>query len=325
MKPWAKAAVSATLLALLFVLLPWSDVRAAASSLPPRTWLAVLVGFLVGHGLGVFKWRALLAACRAVLTVREAARCYSAGLFANLCLPSIVGGDVLRAVMAGRASGRVEGAFLAGIADRALDVATLAILITAGAIAARGALPGWSGEVLTAATVLGMLGVLGAAPFVLRRPLRRWPRRVRRPLGRALVSLRHLGRRPGAAAFALTLSLTMQGGFVLLNLGIGSALGIHLPAGVWFVAWPLAKIAGLMPISLGGLAVRDATFGALLLPLGVPMATGVVAALVWQTVLIAGGLAGGLVWWLLSRQPGGAGVRGLLAAARGGGGGGTGG
>jgi uncharacterized membrane protein YbhN (UPF0104 family) len=56
-----------------------------------------------------------------------------------------------------------------------------------------------------------------------------------------------------------------------------------------------------MPISLGGLAVREATLAALLTPFGVPFALGVVCSLLWQTVLIGGGLIGGLVWLVLSR------------------------
>lgn len=302
MKVWAKAAVSAGLLALLFVVLPWTEVRAAVARMPARVWLMVLAVFAAGHLIGVQKWRLLLHASRGRLAYREALRCYGAGLFANLCLPSIVGGDVLRAMMAGRATGRVEAAFLSGIMDRVIDVATLAVLISCGALFARRVLPGWGGEVLTAALAVGLAAMVFTLPFVLRRPLAAWPRKLRRPIGRALVALRHLAEHPGDAALALAMSLTIQSVFVLLNAWIGAAIGIHLALPVWFMAWPLAKVAGLMPISLGGLAVRDATFGALLLPLGVPMAQGVVAALVWQTVMIAGGLLGGLSWWRLSRS-----------------------
>ncbi|HEY2804498.1 MAG TPA: lysylphosphatidylglycerol synthase transmembrane domain-containing protein [Gemmatimonadales bacterium] len=317
MKVWVKAAVSVGLLALLFYLLPLNQVREAVSRMPGRVWLGVLGLFALGHMLGVQKWRLLLQASRGRISYFDALRCYGAGLFANLCLPSIVGGDVLRAMMAGRLTGRMEAAFLSSIMDRVIDVATLAILITAGALTARTALHGWSGEVLTAAFVIGIgLGLL-AIPFVLRRPLAAWPKRLRRPVGRALVALRHLAQRPASAAMALTISITIQSLFVLLNVWIGGQIGITLALPLWFMAWPLAKVAGLMPISLGGLAVRDATFGALLVPLGVPMARGVVAALVWQTVMIAGGLLGGVSWWLLSRRrAGGASFRDLLAPAR---------
>lgn len=302
----AKAAVSAILLALLLVLLPWGDVRAAASRLPPWLWFAVVGAFAAGHAFGAQKWRLLLAAGRAPLDYARAVRFYGAGLFANLCLPSIVGGDVLRAVMAGKATGRPEAAFLAGIMDRLIDIGTLAILIAGGALFAREVLPGWGAQVITVGLVLGVAVTALALPIVLRRPLVKWPRKLRRPVGRALVALRHLSRRPAPALLALLISLAMQSAFVLLNVWIGESIGIHLPLPVWFMAWPLAKVAGLMPISLGGLAVRDATFGALLVPFGVPMAQGVVTALVWQTVMIGGGLIGGLAWWLLGRREGGA-------------------
>jgi len=317
MKVWLKATISVGLLALLFILLPWDQVRTAVTRMSGRIWLGVLVVFATGHLVGVQKWRLLVSASRGRLRYPDAVRCYGAGLFANLCLPSIVGGDVLRAVLAGRETGRMEAVFLAGIMDRVIDVATLALLIAVGALFARNALPGWSGEVLTAAIAVAAAVGLFALPLVLRRPLAAWPKRLRRPVGRALVALRHMAQNPGRAVIAVVLSIAIQSTFVVLNIWIGSAIGIHLALPLWFMAWPLAKVAGLMPISLGGLAVRDATFGALLVPLGVPMAQGVVAALVWQTVMIAGGLLGGLTWWALSRRrPAGASWRELAAPGK---------
>ena len=94
----------------------------------------------------------------------------------------------------------------------------------------------------------------------------------------------------------------IQSSFVLLNAWLGGHIGVKVPLGVWFLVWPLAKVASLMPISLGGLAVREASLAGLLAPFGVPLALGVLTSLLWQTVLIAGGLTGGLVWLLLGRR-----------------------
>jgi uncharacterized membrane protein YbhN (UPF0104 family) len=46
--------------------------------------------------------------------------------------------------------------------------------------------------------------------------------------------------------------------------------------------------------------VRDATLAALLASFGVPPAQSLAASLIWQSVMIAGGLLSGLVWWRLS-------------------------
>ncbi|HJU88858.1 MAG TPA: lysylphosphatidylglycerol synthase transmembrane domain-containing protein [Gemmatimonadaceae bacterium] len=302
MKLWVKVAVSASLLALLFVLLPWHDVRDAFSRLPLSVWALVLAGFLLGHQVGVVKWRLLVNAGNASLRLIDATRCYAAGLFANLCLPSIVGGDVLRAALAGKATGRAEAALMGGVADRAIDIVTMCVLIAGGTLMIGGQLSGEWRMIAPAILFLGVMGLLAAMPFVLRRPLTWWPRRVRRPLGRSLVALRRLLRDRRAAAIALLLSLIIQSSFVVLNYWIGRAVGVETTLAVWFLVWPLAKVAGLLPISLGGLAVRDATLGALLLPFGVPLARGVVAALVWQTVMIAGGLVAGVVWWALAQK-----------------------
>lgn len=301
MKVWLKVLVSGGLLALLFILLPWEEVRGAFLRLPPGTWFIVLAGFVAGHSVGVAKWRLFVNAGHAALRARDAVQCYAAGLFANLCLPSIVGGDVLRAAMAARITRRPEAAFLGGVIDRITDMVAMVILVALGGALSRTTVPGWGAQAIAVALVLGAIVTAIGAPLILRLPVSRWPRRLRRPVGRSLVALRRLARNPGAATAALGLSLTIQGSFVLLNRMLGHAIGIEVPVAVWFLVWPLAKIASLMPISLGGLAVREATLAALLAPFGVPFAVGVVCSLLWQTVLIVGGLIGGLAWLVLDR------------------------
>lgn len=304
LKLWIKIALSLAVLAAIFLLLPWADVRAAVARLSPVVWFGVLAGFLVGHRLGVVKWRRLINAGRASLHSADAVRCYAAGLFANLCLPSIVGGDVLRAALATRATGRPEATVLGSVADRVIDIIGLALLLAAGGFLTRDLLPDLGSTLVGVAMLVGILVAIIAAPFVLRTPIRRWPKKLRRPVGRGLVALRYLSRDRSTAALALAISLSMQSGFVLLNWWIGRSLGIDVPVSAWFFVWPLAKLAGLMPVGVNGLGVRDATLGALLVPLGVPMAAGVVTSLVWQSVLIAGGLLGGLYWWSASRRRG---------------------
>lgn len=301
MKTWARAAVSIALLGLLFYLLPLAQVRDALGRLPPAVWLGVLAGFVLGHTVGIAKWRLFVNAARGGLGRVDATLCYGAGLFANLCLPSIVGGDLLRIGLAGKLSRRPEAALWGGVMDRLTDLLSLAILVTAGGLLVRGSESGWIGRVLAVAALVGAALLVLVLPLLIRRPLARWPRRLRRPVGRGLVGFRQLRRRPGTAVLGLLLSLAIQGSFVLLNAWLGRSIGINVDLAVWFLVWPLAKIASLAPISLGGLAVREASLAALLLPFGVPVAQSVVCSLLWQTVLIAGGLAGGLVWLVLHR------------------------
>ena len=222
---------------------------------------------------------------------------------------------MVRATGATRASGRVEAVVLGSLADRVIDTLALLVVMAAGSLVAgtrmsdsilRGAL---------LAVAVGLAVALLILIFAVRRPLLDWPRSMRRRIGRALVAMRRLARYPGAVAVALALALSMQSGFVLLNAWIGYSLDIEVPISVWFVVWPLAKLAGLLPVSLGGLGVRDATLGVLLAGFAVPMAQGVVASLVWQSILIVGGLLAGLYWWVAPRPSGAGPLRSLLRPA----------
>ena len=314
MKVLGKAAISVAILVGVFVFVPLHQLREAAGRVDPRAWVVVLAGFLAGHALGVIKWRLLVNGGRPHLRLVTAARCYAAGLFANLCLPSIVGGDAVRAVLAARETRRPEATVLGGVADRAIDTATVAFLVALGAVLARHALPLWAVRLLAVALGAGALAGTVTLVVAARTPLRRWPRRLRRPVSRGLVALRRLGRQPRLALAALGLSLVIQTGFVALNARVGASMGVVIPFGAWLFAWSLAKLSGLVPISLGGLAVRDATLAALLVPFGVPAAYGVVVSLAWQSVLIAGGLLSGGFWWLLRPRVAG-GPRATLSSA----------
>lgn len=300
MKVWLKVAVSLGILALLLWWLPWEDVVDSVRRLPGSVWLSVLVCFLTGHLLGSFKWGLLIRTLGAPLGWRESLRCYAAGLFANLCLPGIVGGDVVRAAAATRSSGRVEAVILGSVGDRAIDTVALATVMGLGSLVAGSQ----SADNLLRWTLLLVAAGLATAAVVLmvllRRPLMSWPRRLRRPMARALVALRRLARSPMTVVTAFVLALVIQSGFVLLNAWIGRCLGVTVSSSVWFVVWPMAKLAGLMPISLGGLGVRDATLGALLAGFGTPVTLGVVTSLIWQSILIVGGLLAGLYWWIAS-------------------------
>ena len=303
MKVWARAAVSVGLLALLFVFLPWHETRDAFRKIPPMLWVAVLTGFILGHIMGVAKWRMLVNSGSVRLGMIDALRAYSAGLFTNICLPGIVGGDVIRATLAARRMNRAGDVIAAGIVDRAIDVASLALVATIGGI--------FVGRTAAGPTATGIGIAAGASAVVailfmalmIRRRLSAWPRRFRRPIGRTLAALRRLSSQPSTIFACALLSIAMQVWFVVLNIFIGQSLGINVASAVWFFTWSLAKVAALVPISLGGLAVRDAAFAALIAPFGVPITIGVVASLVWQSIVIAGGLVAGALSQVLGGDP----------------------
>lgn len=320
-----KLAVSAVLIAAILLIVPWSRLWASMRSLEPGTWLAVWGGFVAGHGLGVLKWRYNvnlgIRSRRAKLSGLDAVQCYAAGMFANLCLPSIVGGDALKALLAAKVTGRAEAAVIGGLTERLIDTFALLVLIVVGALWSRETMPGWARDVVQVAALVGAAGALLVLPLAMRTKLERWPRRLRRTAGRAMVAMRRLLERPHRALFVLGMSLLIQGWFVVLNAELGRGIGIDAPIAVWFFAVPMAKAITLAPISFGGFGLREVTLAGFLEGLrGVPKELGVAASALWQTVLVATGLAGGAMWFVLGFRAAartGAGHGSLLAERRG--------
>jgi uncharacterized membrane protein YbhN (UPF0104 family) len=76
---------------------------------------------------------------------------------------------------------------------------------------------------------------------------------------------------------------------------------LHLPLRVWVLAWPLAKLAALLPITQGGIGVREAALVALVAPFGGAPALTMATGLVWEAIILAGGLIAGLASYLLGR------------------------
>jgi glycosyltransferase 2 family protein len=70
----------------------------------------------------------------------------------------------------------------------------------------------------------------------------------------------------------------------------------------WFVAWPLSKLIAVLPISLGGIGVREATLVSLLAPYGAPRAAVLASGILWQAVVTVTGLTGFLVTQMLPRR-----------------------
>ncbi len=301
--PAVRIGLSVVVLGLLFTALPFADIAAAMKRVPWIVWPSALAGYMALHLIGVAKWRLLVNTAGAGLSFRTAARAYYMGLFGNTFLPSIVGGDVVRAGVALRATASKSGLVLGSLVDRLLDIIGLAAVAGIGALLSPRALDGQSRRIfLTLFAVLAVLGI-GAMVFVALIPVRRLPWKVRRRLVAVRRALVATAKSPGALIGAFLLGMALQSLLTLLNWWLGRVIGIDIPVYVWLFVWPLAKVAGLLPLTQNGIGVREAAQAALFAPFGVAAASAVATGLVFEVVIISGGLLGGVVAWLLSTSP----------------------
>jgi hypothetical protein len=122
-------------------------------------------------------------------------------------------------------------------------------------------------------------------------------------LVRVRVAILGVLRRPLLVLVAVGLGIILQASLVFMNAWLGDVCGLNLPIWAWLFAWPLAKIASMVPVSLGGLGVREAALVSLLVPFGAAAAAVVAAGLAFEAVIIIGGVASGVISVLLATSP----------------------
>jgi glycosyltransferase 2 family protein len=290
--------------AILIHFLPVAPLRAAIASVPPIRFVIVLIIYLCAHAVGIAKWRLVVNAAGSQLDLPTSAQCYLGGLFGTLFLPSIIGGDVVRMAVGLRRSPRPAAVLTGNVVDRFLDVASQGTLVFIGIVLLPGSLPEqFSGlarkiPLIFAAFLLcvAVLAVLFRKTIFTGRS-----RRFLRRFARLRHALRSVRERPHVLITGWLMGILIQATFIVLNALLAISCGLFLPLRVWLFAWPLAKIAALLPLTQGGMGVREAVLVGLLLPFGAAAPLVLASGLVWEGIIIAGGLISGSIAFLLRR------------------------
>ncbi len=306
---WPRAALqallhyggSALVLFLLFRFLSGRKIWQTLETLPVHLWIFVLTGYLATHCIGVTKWRLMVSVAGSGMKWTQAARCYLAGLFGSLFLPSLIGGDLVRAGMAMQIGRSKAGVLLGSLVDRSVDLVALGILAGAGALLVPGSLDPKDRRIFLALAGIGLVGIAMAVAIAAFLPARRFSYRMRRRFVRVRIAARSMARRPGAVFTALVLALSTQIVFIVLNTVLAEACGLHLAFRIWLFAWPLAKLSAAIPLTQGGIGLREAALAALLLPFGAPAVLSVAAGIAWEAVVVGGGLIAGIASFLMTR------------------------
>ena len=292
-------------LGILLHFLPLHLLRAAIQRVPPAQFIIVLTGYLLAHVVGIAKWRMVVNAAGAQLDFRTSAQCYAGGLFATLFLPSIIGGDVVRLAVGLRRSPHPAAVLAGNVADRFLDMSAQAGLVLLGILLLPGAVPvALRNQARHAVYILvGAAAIAVVLLGLLYRPLLRGRSvRFRRRLARLRFALRSVSGRPQVLFFGWVLATAIQTTFLTLTARLAIYCGLLLPLRDWFFAWPLAKLAALLPLTQGGIGVREAALVGLLSPFGAAPHLVLAAGLVWDCVVIMGGIVAGIAAFVLGRR-----------------------
>lgn len=288
-----RAAVSVTVVVLLITVVPLPAILSALSRVRLWAWIVSVLGFFAGHYCNAWKLQLLIG--RHAVPLSSCVRAQYAGLVANLGLPGLAGGDLVRATYLMPVAGTRRVA-LASAADRLIDTASVLTLVVI-ALPLAGVPPALatvvSGVMVWVIAGIAALVVIAAGVLLMRRG-----GRLPKVLTQGLDALRS---RRAAVLTAFAISLGVQAAFVLTNMWLARQVGVETGAAAWFVAWPLAKLVAVLPVSLGGIGVREAALVSLLSPYGAPREAVLASGFLWQAVLTLTGLSGLLITQMLPR------------------------
>ena len=196
-----------------------------------------------------------------------------AGLFVANFLPSTVGGDVLRVVRLSADNGDAPASFASVVLERLTGFVILPF-ISLSALLLRPSLLGL-GNASRLAVALSLVTLLAlVAILTLTASPRLGGRLAGRPswlrfLGAVHLGLDRIRRRPSAAAGVLAVALVYQLTVVAAVWVAARALGIPLGWAPAMAFIPVVSIAQVLPVSFGGLGVREGALVVLLSPVEV--------------------------------------------------------
>jgi uncharacterized membrane protein YbhN (UPF0104 family) len=302
--PAVKGAVSVALLALLLSRVEvgrlWSVARTA--SIP---WLAAaLVLYLVMVLVSAWRWGLLLEAQGVALRYGRLAVSFLVACFFNNFLPSNIGGDVVRVADTAPAAGSKTLATTVVLLDRGIGLLGLVLIAAVGATTGSRLADG--GPVAPALLWAGFaIATIVAAPTLLRpqavarllQPLRViHPAWVDERLARLTAALARFGETPGALVACFIGAVIVQAVLVAFYLAIAYSMRIPIGFGDLAVIVPITFIVQMIPLSMNGFGVREATFGFYFARLGLPLESALLVSFMGAALIMLVSLSGGAAY-----------------------------
>lgn len=298
-----KAAVS---LALLLFLLDqvdlarlWSAARTA--SVP---WLvAALALYLAMVLVSAWRWGLLLKAQGVQLSFTHLTSSFLVATFFNNFLPSNIGGDVVRIADTAPAAGSKTLATTVVLIDRGIGLLGLVLLAATAASAgtriaantAVGAGALWAGLGVAAMVATPVLLAPHKVTQLLQ-PLRRiHPEWVDERLARLTDALARFREAPGALAGCFLGAVAVQAVLVGFYLAIAQSMQIPIGFTALAVIVPVSFLVQMLPVSMNGFGVREATFGFYFTRLGLPLESALLVSFMGAALVMVFSLSGAVV------------------------------
>jgi uncharacterized membrane protein YbhN (UPF0104 family) len=300
-----KLAVSVALLALLFsridVARLWTSVRHA--SVP---WLLVALSVYALNVLAAtWRWHLLLAAQDVQVRRRTLLGSFLVALFFNNFLPSNIGGDVVRISDTARAARSKTLAATVVLVDRGIGLMGLVLVAAMGATIAENSRhvstpiwPSWLWAGFLVGAAAAAPAVLAPAGFGrLLQPLTVFhPEWVGSRIEKLTAVLARFRDRPTALAACFAGAIIVQATIVVFYVIVAYALHLNMAFLDLAVIVPMSFVVQMLPLSVNGFGVREATFALYFQRVGQPLESALLVSLVPTALIMLFSLGGAAVY-----------------------------
>ncbi len=292
----ARILVSLALLYLSLRGINFAAIQERLSQISPGWMALALLATLVQVFFGALRWREISERCNAPLTDLQAFRINMIGTFFNQTLPSAIGGDAMRLWLVNRTGAGWRAATYSVLVDRAIGLIALAIIVVASLpwsyslIAdSRGRLALVLTDVAAISAGLGFL-LLGRLPWQW---LKTWWL-THHVYACSVIANRVLfDRRSGPKIAVLSLSVHVLA--VIIAWCAARAIGAPVEFSQVFLLIPPIMLITMLPISIAGWGVREATMMVAFGYAGLAQTDGTVVSLLFGAASFIVGAIGGLI------------------------------
>lgn len=282
-----KASVSLLILIYLFTKIDLQKIWAILQQGKLSLIILAIAIYIGGEVLCAHRWKIMAEVMEFQNSFKEFLFYYFAGMFLNLFLPTMIGGDVGKCYFLARRSKKTIQAIVSVLADRGSGFAVLIFMCGFSLYVLRKYnLPTHLVWAILAANILLIIGLL--LPLFARNYLP----------GDGIIGLSlSYWKKPWALLRSLFLSSIFQILVVVIHILIARSLGLHVSWKYFFLLIPLVALASMFPVSLSGLGVREWAYVYFLSIINVPAAEGLTFGIIWFFILLVSGLIGGLTFF----------------------------
>lgn len=281
---WLRLAVGLGLLVAIFLVVDRDALGAIFAQTSPGLLLLALGLFVLERVVAAVRWRMLIAGLGEAPPLSRFISLIFSATFLAFFLPGGVGGEIFRIYGLTRGKIDLSRALASVFVERVLALVALGMLILWGLANAPFSPP----SAVLNAVILSFLAIGFATALIFSPGVRRLtdralaaPRlaKLRAGLEKLYASFDVFLARPGLLALGLVFAIGFQLLRVVAVWVAALALGLDLPFALFVYTVPIVNLVTQIPISIGGLGVREATYAALFGLAGIAIETAVALSL----------------------------------------------